>query len=115
MTDIGDIVLIYFEDQPTSYARVDNIEADVKRDWYQLTMTLLQPPSPPESITWILRDTYINGDEFTMQGKRIRLEKLEPSPGILERQKERLHSGEKNPAEKPSPGQVISFSDFKKH
>jgi len=29
-----------------------------------------------ETVTWILKDTYINGDEFTMGGKRIRLEKV---------------------------------------
>ncbi|TYT74524.1 hypothetical protein [Desulfobotulus mexicanus] len=113
MTDIGDIVLIYFEDQPTTYARVDDIEADVKRDWYQLTMTLLQVPPPPERITWILRDTYINGDEFTMQGKRIRLEKLEPSAAFKERQEEILNAG-KGKKESSTPGQVISLSDFKK-
>lgn len=113
MTDIGDIVLIYFEDEPTCYARIEDIEPDIKRDWYHLTMRLLQVPEAPETLTWILRDTYINGVEFTMQGKRIRLEKLEPPEALTAREKEAeaLEKKEKNPS---APGQVISFSDFKK-
>ena len=76
MTTINDIVLIYFEDQPFSYARVEDILPDAKKDWYHIKLLLLQVPL--ETVTWILRDTYINGDEFTMGGKRIRLEKVIP-------------------------------------
>jgi len=74
MTTINDIVLIYYEDQPFSYARIESILPDAKRDWYHIKLLMLQIPL--ETVTWILKDTYINGDEFTMGGKRMRLEKI---------------------------------------
>jgi len=74
MTTINDIVLIYYEDQPFSYARIESILPDAKRDWYHIKLLMLQVPL--ETVTWILKDTYINGDEFTMGGKRMRLEKI---------------------------------------
>ena len=33
----GDIVLIHYLDKPTMYARIEKIEADIKKDWYQVT------------------------------------------------------------------------------
>ncbi len=74
MATINDIVLIYYEDQHFSYARVEEILPDSKKDWYHIKLLLLQVPL--ETVTWTLRDTYINGDEFTMGGKRMRLEKV---------------------------------------
>jgi hypothetical protein len=36
---------------------------------------------PLQVVTWILRDRYIAGDEFTMNGKRMRLEPVvSPEP-----------------------------------
>ncbi len=74
MTTTNDIVLVYYEDMPFSYARVESILPDAKRDWYHIKLLLFQVPL--ETVTWILKDTYINGDEFTMGGKRMRLEKI---------------------------------------
>jgi hypothetical protein len=68
----NDLVLIYLEDNPLSFARIENISADSKPDWYHVKLLLLQVP--PRVVTWILRDVYINGAEFTMNGKRLRLE-----------------------------------------
>ncbi|GAB6907749.1 conserved hypothetical protein [Desulfosarcina cetonica] len=67
-----DIVLIYFEDQPLSFARIESILPDNKPDWYHVKLLMLQMPL--QVVTWILRDRYIMGDEFTMNGKRMRLE-----------------------------------------
>lgn len=74
MTTINDIILIYFEDQPFSFARVEDIAADVKKDWYHVKLLLLKIPL--ETVSWILKDAYINGDEFTMGGKKMRFEKI---------------------------------------
>ena len=41
---------------------------------YHVKLLLLQ--MPPQVVTWILRDVYIGGTEFTMNGKRMRLEKV---------------------------------------
>ncbi|BBO77143.1 hypothetical protein DSCW_45600 [Desulfosarcina widdelii] len=70
----NDIVLIYFEDQPLSFARIEEILPDSKPDWYHVKLLMLQLPL--QVVTWILRDRYIMGDEFTMNGKRMRLEKV---------------------------------------
>ena len=71
----NDIVLIYMEEQPLAFARVETILPDSKPDWYHITLLLLQVPL--QVTTWILKDVYINGDTFTMNGKTMRLEKVE--------------------------------------
>ena len=78
MAQENDIVLIYYEDQPAGFARIEAISPDVKKDWYHVTLLLLQVPL--QTVTWILRDVYINGEEFTMGGNRLRLEKVEAPP-----------------------------------
>jgi len=74
MAKENDVVLIYFEDQPLAFARIEDISPDIKKDWYHIKLLLLQVPL--QVVTWILRDTYIDGAEFTMGGKRLRLEKV---------------------------------------
>jgi len=41
----GDIVLIHYQDKPTVYARIEHIEVDVIKDWYQITLLLLTIPA----------------------------------------------------------------------
>lgn len=72
---VGDLLLIYYQDQPTLYARIESVEPDSKRGWYQLGLMLLS--IPPQVVTWILRDSYIDGASFTMGGKSVRLEFVE--------------------------------------
>ena len=112
MTDVNDLVLIYFEDQPLSYARVEEILPDVKPDWYHVKLLMLQ--IPPQYVTWILRDIYIGGAEFTMNEKRMRLEKVvvpeEPQPPAGTEKEE-----DNGKSEKESGGaKVISLKDIKK-
>jgi hypothetical protein len=68
----GDVVLVYYQDEPTVYARIESIEPDVKKDWYRLNLLLLTIPS--QTATWILREEYINGAPFTMGGRPLRIE-----------------------------------------
>ena len=68
----GDVVLIYHEDNPTVFARVEGIRPDMKKDWYHITLLLLTIPT--QTVTWILKDVYIEGETFTMGGKPMRLE-----------------------------------------
>lgn len=75
MADIKDIVLIYMEDAPVSFARIEDIVPDHKKDWYQISLLMLQVPL--QVVTWILKADYINGDVFSMNGKSMRLEKVE--------------------------------------
>ncbi|WP_419658734.1 hypothetical protein Dvar_75750 [Desulfosarcina variabilis str. Montpellier] len=113
MTTENDIVLIYFEDQPLSFARIEQILPDSKPDWYHVKLLMLQVPL--QVVTWILRDRYISGDEFTMNGKRMRLERV-VSPEPLTEADDKLNE---KPAEKPvastnGSATVISFKDKRK-
>lgn len=75
LTDINDIVLVHINDNPAFFARLEEIEPDVKPEWWQVKLLVLQMPI--KTITWILRDAYIQGDTFTMGGTPIRLERIE--------------------------------------
>lgn len=70
----NDIVLIHFEGHPLCFARIESILPDSKPDWYHVKLLMLQVPL--QTVTWILRDRYIMGDEFTMNGNRMRLERI---------------------------------------
>jgi len=70
----GDVILIHYQEKPVAYARIEGIAPDIKRHWYQVTLLLLT--LPPQSVTWILREEYINGTSFTMGGQSVRLEKV---------------------------------------
>lgn len=74
MTQENDIILIYFEDKPLMFARIEEILPDSKPDWYHVRLLILQMPL--QVVTWILRDAYIDGIEFTMNGHKMRLEKV---------------------------------------
>lgn len=110
-TGITDIVLIHIEDIPSSFARVEDIKDDWKKGWYHVTLLLLQIPLI--TVTWILRDTYIDGTEFTMDGKRIRLEKI-TAPETGTDKNELSESVEKKASDKTEPGKVIAFDKLKK-
>ena len=105
MTGIKDLVLIHFEDQPLLFARIETIEPDVKKDWYQVTLLFLRQPL--QTATWILRAAYIDGAEFTMDGKRVRLEPVvspvSASPPDIAHDETAVRSGN-----------VISLADLKK-
>ncbi len=85
----GDVVLVYYQDEPAVYARIEAIEPDMKRDWYQLTLTLLTLPS--QAVTWILREEYINGASYTMGGVPMRLEGIK-KVSAKEKQKNTVQS-----------------------
>jgi hypothetical protein len=78
MTDIGDVILVYFEEQPAFFGRIEDIVADVKPGWYRMKFLLLQVPLNVGE--WILRTEYIQGKEFTMGGKKVRIERVVAPP-----------------------------------
>jgi hypothetical protein len=105
----GDLVLVYYQDQPALYARIESIDPDVKRDWFQVTLLFLTIPTQP--VTWILRREYIDGGPFTMGGMPMKLEevkkvKTRKAPSTPTTQ-EGVPSPEKKPKiipfKKPSP------------
>jgi len=70
----GDVVLVHYQDKPAMYARIEEINPDIKKDWYQVTFLLLTIPA--QTVTWILREEYINGAPFTMGGQPMRLDEV---------------------------------------
>jgi hypothetical protein len=100
----GDVVLIYHQDKPAVYARIESIEPDVKKDWYRVGLLFLTLPA--QEVTWILKEAYINGDSFTMNGDGMRIE-------AVERVSSKKKSGEepRNVEERQgeTPAKVIPF------
>jgi len=113
MAKVNDVVLLYLEDSPVSFARVEDIQPDAKKDWYHIRLLMLQIPL--QAVTWILKDDYINGHEFNMNGKKMKLEKVEsPVEDLPAEDPETLPEKKKSPSKKKS-SKIISFSDLKKN
>ncbi len=114
MTTINDIVLVYFEDQPFSFARVEEILPDIKRDWFHVKLLLLQVPL--QTVTWILKNDYINGAEFTMGGRRMRIEKIETPDDTDDDDfvdEDLLKTQEPEPGKEKQSATVVSITDRK--
>lgn len=97
MTGYKDLVLIYFENQPVFFARIENITPDTKPGWVRMKFLILQVPLSMGE--WILLPEYIQGEEFTMGGKKVRIEKVDVPQEAPE-----------PPSPKPE-GKVVSLSD----
>ncbi len=70
----GELVLIYFDNTPTIYARIEEMRPDRKKGWWQMALLLLTIPAQP--LTWILDEDQVRGADFTMQGNPMRIERL---------------------------------------
>jgi hypothetical protein len=78
MATINDLVLVHLDRQPAFFARINDVNPDVKRGWYQVELLVLS--LPPQTMVWILEEAQINGEEFTMGGQPVKLELLPPKP-----------------------------------
>jgi len=76
MATINDLVLVHLDRQPAFYARVNDINPDVKRGWYQVELLALT--LPPQTLTWILDESHLRGEEFTMGGRPVKLTLIPP-------------------------------------
>ena len=113
MATENDVVLIQLEEQPMAFARIEGILPDHKPNWYHVKLLLLQVP--PQLVTWILRDVYIDGAEFTMNGKRMRLEHVIVPEETQDAELQEEQDTTETPAkETDSNAKVISFTDLKK-
>lgn len=120
MADISDIVLIYLEDSPVSFARVESILPDAKKGWYNIKLLMLQVPL--QVVSWILKGEYINGDEFHMNGKKMRMEKVEcpieeisfEKKGPASNKKTSKPPKETREAEGAGEAKIISLNAFRK-
>jgi hypothetical protein len=111
MSKEGDLVLVHVEDTPAFFSRIECIGPDVKPDWYQVTLLVLQVPVV--EVTWILKEEYLSGASFTMGGKKVMIELVvaptKQPPLGQERRAER--DAEKGPSENGDRGKVISLFD----
>ncbi|MBW2737934.1 MAG: hypothetical protein JRE64_03595 [Deltaproteobacteria bacterium] len=108
MAKENDVVSLYFEDKPLIFARIEKILPDAKPDWYHVKLLILQ--TPLYSVTWILRDTYIEGEEFTMSGKKVRMEI------VVCPEKSAKHTFQKKKQEtskKPGGAKIISLAELR--
>ena len=112
MAKENDIVLIYLEDKPLAFARIEDILADSKPDWYHVKLLILQ--IPVQVVTWILKDIYINGREFTMNGKKMRLEEVIVPKDPQESDSEELTEKKTKTHGDTAGAKVISLKDLKK-
>ena len=105
MAKEGDVVLIYYQDKPSVYARIESIEFDVKPGWFQVLFMILTVPST--ETMWILKENYINGEEFTMNNIPIRLELVPQKSKYLQNiiNKEKIS----NEAIIDKPAKIIAF------
>ncbi len=70
----NDIILVYIENKPSFFARVEKISPDIKSNWWRVKLLVLQ--IPVVVATWILDNEQIRGAEFTMNGTSVRIEKI---------------------------------------
>jgi len=113
MSKEGDLVLVHVEDSPAFFARIECISPDVKRDWFQVTLLVLQVPLV--EVTWILKEDYIKGVSFTMGGKRVVMERVVAPPKELPPDGDRQlqKPTKKKPSTERETGKVISLFDRK--
>ncbi len=113
MATTKDIVLIHVDNKPGFYARIEDIEPDVKPGWWQVKLLVLT--FPLQVFTWILDEFQLEGAPFTMGGTPLRLEDI-VSPVELERitkEKEEKAQVRKVRQEGGTP-KVISLQDRRK-
>lgn len=109
-----DLVLIYIENKPAFYARVEKIAADVKPKWWRVKFLALTLPL--KMMTWIVDDEQIRGADFTMAGIPIRIEKVVPPEEIEEPPENVENARSKKEGEEmmPRKARVVSLHNKKK-
>ncbi len=118
MTETGDVVLVYMDNSPAFFARVEQITPDVKPQWFHVKLLVLQVPLLV--VTWILREVYFNGGEFTMGGHPMRIEKVvAPAEEELAEEVENIDLPVKEPrksgpAKPKKGGNVVSIFERRK-
>ena len=113
MATVRDIVLVHVDNKPGFYARIEEVNPDVKPGWWQVRLLVLT--FPLQVFTWILDEYQLEGAEFTMGGTPIR---MEPVVSPLEEERQRKEQEEKKQQEnqraEKGGAKVVSLSDRRK-
>ena len=95
----GEVLLVYMNNEPTFFARVESISPDRKKDWWQLNLLILAQPL--KTMTWTLDSDQMRGQTFTIKGVPVEIR--------------RVRAPESDEPEKPKPdtadGNVVSLFD----
>jgi hypothetical protein len=112
MAAINDLVLVYIDNKPGFYARIEDISPDVKPGWWQVKLLVLS--FPLQVFTWTLDESQINGEPYTMGGTPVRIEKVVSPVVGKEIPLDQASPKEAGQVEKREGGKVVSLSDRKK-
>jgi hypothetical protein len=113
MANINEIVLVNVDNKPGFYARIEDIQPDVKPGWWQVKLLVLT--FPLQVFTWILDDFQIEGADFTMGGTPLRLDPV-VSPVEEERKQEESAQKETRKSQmlNETGSKVVSLADRRK-
>jgi hypothetical protein len=95
-TEIGDLVLVHIENQPAFFARIEDITADPKPDWWQVKLLVLQVPLGGHPMQMVKV-------EAPQEGPEKQKEEQPPGEGV-----QSPDSGDQDAAK---TGKVVSFAD----
>jgi len=101
----GQVVLVYVEEEPGFFARVEHVQPDQKKGWWQLTFLMLAVPL--KTMSWILDEEQMRGQPFTMNGVSMQIKQVEAPEEAYFRESETKTAEEK----KEKPGDNV-FSMF---
>lgn len=113
MFNINDIVLVNVDKKPGFYARIEEINPDIKPGWWQVRLLVFT--FPLQVFTWILDEFQLEGADFTMGGTPIRMDPV-VSPLVEERlrkEQEQKELLERNPSAGGN-SKVVSLLDRRK-
>ena len=87
----GEVILVYVNEEPTFFARVEEVMPDQRKGWWNLTFTMLTIPL--QRVTWILDDEQMRGQNFTMNGVPMQISRVEAPDAIRESVAEEAPTG----------------------
>ncbi len=112
MSSINDLVLVHIDNRPAFYARIEDINPDVKPGWWQVKLLVLS--FPLQVFTWTLDESQINGEPYTMGGTPVRLEKVISPVAVEENPVNDSPVMEDKKKERKEGGKVVSLIERKK-
>lgn len=113
MATINDVVLVYVDNKPGFYARIEAISADEKPGWWQVRLLVFT--FPLQVFTWILDEYQLEGADFTMGGTPIRLEPVvSPVTEETPRQEKGPDHDSPSPRQEGGGAKVVSLADRRK-
>lgn len=99
MLNENDVCILYVANLPESFIRIESIVPDNKKGWFQVTFLKLQIPT--QEITWLLDESQVNGNEFTINNYPVKISYIPSTKKEIELPKPK------------SEGNVIDFLEWK--